>query len=230
MHPVLFRFQVLTLYTYGAMVALAVLASLVAAEVRAKRFGLEKSQAADVLFMLFLFGVLGARVFYVVQHWDAFAADPWSAFRLQEGGLVWYGGLICAAAGGIGYARWRGWPVLRLADFFAPISAMAHGIGRIGCFLNGCCYGRELPSGGHFPAQLLEAAGLFAVSAFLFAYARRNPALGRVLGAYLGLYGLLRFGVEFTRGDNAHHFYLTLPQWISLGFITAGFYLWKARR
>lgn len=240
MHPVLFRFHGLTLYSYGAAVAAAFFLSLVVSEARAPRHGIEKRQVADVLLVLFIGGVLGARLFYVIQHWADFAGDPMAAVRIQEGGLVWYGGLLCAIAGGAVYARWQRWPVMKLADFFAPVSAMAHGIGRIGCFFNGCCYGREaesfwaiaLPGEEHarYPAQLYEAFGLFAISAVLFIFSRRPRREGSVLWLYLCLYGLLRFSVEFLRGDNDHYFSLTIPQWMSLALVGAALFFSRMPR
>src|SRR5262245_36325763 len=105
----------------------------------APRAGVDPVQAADILFFLFVAGVIGARLFYVIQHFDEYASAPWRAFLLREGGLVWYGGLIVSASSGLLYAHWRGWALLKLSDFYVPILALAHGVGRLGCFMNGCC-------------------------------------------------------------------------------------------
>ena len=180
MHPVLFQFHGVTFYSYGLAVAVAMAVSLFVAEKRAGRFEFEKNLVADLLFVLFISGVIGARLVYVCQHWEDYATDRMGIFRIQEGGLVWYGGLFGALFFGIVYARWRKWPVLKLCDFFAPVSALAHGIGRVGCFLNGCCYGRRTASflGVHFPddayaripTQLYEALGRVN---------KRNPVIQR---------------------------------------------------
>src|SRR4029077_2882507 len=132
---------------------------------------------------------------------------------------VWYGGLFGAIFFGMLYARWRKWPILVLCDFFAPVAALAHGIGRIGCFFNGCCYGLRTDSifGVRFPGepyanlptQLYEAAGLFFISGFLFYFSSKPRRTGRVFLVYILFYAVLRFFLEFLRGDNAHHFYLT---------------------
>jgi len=240
MHPILLSLHGFTIYTYGFFVAVAMTASLIVTERRAVRFGFGKAEAADLLFVLFISGILGARIFYVWQHAQDFAVDWMAALRVQEGGLVWYGGLFGAILTGMLYARWRKWPILPLCDFFSPVAAMAHGIGRIGCFFNGCCYGLRTESifGVHFPGepyanlptQLYEAAGLFVISGFLFYYSRKPRREGSIFLKYIFLYAMLRFVIEFMRGDNQHYFYLTLPQWMSIGLVAAVFsisFLWR---
>lgn len=243
MHPILFQFHGITIYSYGFFTALAVVVSLFLAQKRAKRFGIDRAEAMDALFVLFISGILGARVFYVWQNFEDYTGDLWAVFRIQEGGLVWYGGLFGAIFLGTLYARLRHWPILKLCDFFSPIAALAHGIGRIGCFFNGCCYGLRTDSllGVHFPgepyanlpAQLFEALGLFFVSGLLFRFASKPRREGQVFLAYLGLYAILRFLIEFLRGDNTHYLRLTLPQWMSLGLLSAAallFYLTKKKK
>ena len=240
MHPILLHFGNFSIYSYGFCVAVAMLLSLYITQKRAAAYGVDQTTAADVLFAVFIFGIFGARVMYIVQNWDDYSGDLWAMFRLQEGGLVWYGGLFAAIFFGVLYALSRRWPILKLCDFFAPVAALAHGIGRIGCFFNGCCYGRRTDSwfGVHFPGdtyaklptQLYEALGLFMIAAFLFFYARKRRPEGSVVAMYLVLYAALRFVVEFFRGDNPHYFFLTPAQWISAGLIFASLALWAARR
>ncbi len=216
------------------------LISLYLSQKRADAHGIDKNTAADLLFALFIFGILGARAMYIWQNWHDYSYDLWAVFRLQEGGLVWYGGLFGGLLLGTLYTLWRRWPILKLCDFFAPIAALAHGIGRIGCFFNGCCYGKRTESflGVHFPGesyakiptQLYEALGLFAVSAVLFLYARKKRREGSVLWLYLALYAILRFCIEFFRGDNTHYALLTLPQWMSAGLLAASLFLFFVQR
>ena len=225
MHPVLFQFHGMTIYSYGFFTALAMVVALFLAEKRAKSFGLEAAQVADILFILFIAGIVGARAFYVWQHFEDYTSDLWAIVRIQEGGLVWYGGLFSAIFLGSLYARWRGWPILKLCDFFSPISALAHGIGRIGCFFNGCCYGIA-----KLPTQLFEALGLFMISGVLFYLLPKPHKEGKIFLFYLLFYSMLRFVMEFLRGDNKHFFYLTLPQWMSLGlFLSALLFLNKQK-
>lgn len=240
MYPVLFQTHGLTLYTYGFCVAVAMIISLVLAEVNAGRFGLEKTTAADALFAFFIFGILGARAMYVWLHLEEYSGDPWGIFRLQEGGLVWYGGLFGASFLGLIYARARSWPILKISDLMAPILPLAHGIGRIGCFLNGCCYGQRTQGswGVYFPgepyakipSQLYEALGLFLISAVLFWTAARPRRQGVLFLKYLMLYAVLRFLIEFSRGDNNHYFFFTLPQWMSAALFGATTFLWTIQK
>ena len=107
MYPILFQFHRINLYSYGLFVAAAMVMSLILAERRAGRFGFEPGMVADILFVLFLAGILGARILYVSQNFEDYRGDLWAIFRVQEGGLVWYGGLFGAMFCGALYARWR---------------------------------------------------------------------------------------------------------------------------
>ncbi|MCG3176366.1 MAG: Prolipoprotein diacylglyceryl transferase [Candidatus Omnitrophica bacterium] len=242
MYPVLFTAGGLTFYTYGLFVALAVAASFVYASVLARRAGLAAQDAADLVFLFFVTGVIGARLFYVVQNGADYVDEPLRAFRLQEGGLVYYGGFLTAAAAGALYGRLRGWPVLRWADVFAPVLALAHAIGRVGCFLNGCCYGRPAPDGWgvvypgddvtRVPVQLFESAALVVLSVYLVSRLRRDHGRdGRVFAGYLFFYALVRFSVEFMRGDQVTAGFLSVPQWTSLVLAAAGgYFLYRSGR
>lgn len=230
MHPVLFSFGSVEIYTYGFFTALAMIVAFAATMRTARRAGVDPLQAADMLFFLFVAGIVGARLFYVLQHFDEYGSRPWRAFLLREGGLVWYGGFIVSASAGLVYARWRGWPLLRLCDFYAPVLALAHGVGRLGCFMNGCCFGKPVSWGVAFPGdvvprvpvQVYEAASLIALALYLFRLGSVKRREGSVFAAYLFLYGTLRFCLEFLRGDQTVYSVLTLPQWTSLGLIAAG--------
>ncbi len=227
MHPVLFTAGPITVYTYGLFVALGLAAALVMVLRRADRAALPRAMALDLLFLFFVAGVAGSRLFYVLQHAEDYAADPARIFALREGGLVWYGGFITAASTGLIYARVHRWPILRLCDFFAPVVAVAHALGRLGCFFNGCCYGR-ITGGGwglvfpgdtfrRHPVQLYEAAALLVLAVALEWTLRRRPRREGVLFiAYLAAYGVLRFLLEFLRADQVPVAGLTPPQWTSL--------------
>jgi phosphatidylglycerol:prolipoprotein diacylglycerol transferase len=240
MYPILAKFQGLTVYSYGLCVALAVALVLVFSIRQAPRNYLSPNTAADLVFILFLAGVVGARIFYVLQHWDDFRSRGFSAFWIAEGGLVWYGGFIFAALTGRFYCRQHRLPLLKWADFFVPFLSLAHGIGRIGCFLNGCCYGHATNSFfsvrfpqemvQRHPVQLYEALGLFIVAGVLFWIAAQKKRVGEVAGWYLILYGTLRFVLEFLRGDQRLIYYLTLPQWGSLFLFLFGLGLLKTLR
>ena len=104
--------------------------------------------------ILLVLAIVGGRGLYALTHWADYARDPAGVFRIWEGGLMLYGGYFLAIAGGIVYARRANLLVWRAADAAAPSMALGIGIGRIGCFLNGCCFGlpTHLPWGVRFPA------------------------------------------------------------------------------
>lgn len=243
MFPILFKLGPVTVYTYGFFVALGVIVVLWLAVKRAKAFGFAPSAAADLVFFLFVAGVIGARFFFVAQHFEDYKANPLSAFSIQEGGLVWYGGFLFAVFAGIGYAVFRKWPVLKFCDFFTPFLPLAHAIGRLGCFFNGCCFGRITRSRwgvmfpgepfARYPTQLYEAAFLFLLSFFLFYLSSKKHREGEIFVLYLVFYSGFRFLIEFLRGDQVLLSGLTLPQWTSLflflGAVSLFFFIRKKR-
>lgn len=225
MHPILLKTPYFTIYSYGLCMAVAVMLAWVVSSRLARRAPYSPSQAADLLFVLFFSGVAGARVFYVLQHPSEYAGRWHAVFFLQEGGLVWYGGFIGAVGCGMLYAKWRRLSVLAWADLFSPVLALSQAVGRVGCWLNGCCFGRN----GH-AVQLYESAALVALSLFLFARFARRKIEGEVFALYLIGYGLVRFALEFLRGDQTAHMGLTLPQWISLCAVIFGSWFYADRR
>ncbi len=222
MHPVLFHVGSISVYSYGFCAAFAVLAVAVMAYGWAPKAGLSRTLALDVLFLLFVSGLAGARLWYVAQHWLEFSAKPLSMLWIQEGGLVWYGGFFMALFCGTIFAKIHKMPFFKWADFIAPLLALAHGIGRIGCYMNGCCY-------GHFfgaPTQLVESAALMALSFFLFYLWGRRSFDGQVVWAYVFFYSLTRFMIEFSREDQVISNGLSVAQWTSLilWVVAAGVY------
>ncbi|MEY4916408.1 MAG: Phosphatidylglycerol--prolipoprotein diacylglyceryl transferase, partial [Verrucomicrobiota bacterium] len=144
MHPIAFQLGSLPVRWYGVMMALGFLAGLWTATRRARRVKMFGS-------------IAGARTVYVTTYWkQEFASQPFSEiFMVQHGGLVFYGGLIGAALAGSGYLAWKKLPVWKIADILAPSIALGSVFGRIGCLMNGCCYGYpcDLPWAIHFPAD-----------------------------------------------------------------------------
>ena len=129
--------------------AAAFLAGLWTATLRARRENISGERIADVTLWLMIGAILGARIVYVTTYWkQEFADQPFSeVFMIQHGGLVYYGGLIGATVAGTFYILWKKMPLWKTADIFAPSIALGSVFGRIGCLLNGCCYGRacDLP-------------------------------------------------------------------------------------
>ncbi|HOW28143.1 MAG TPA: prolipoprotein diacylglyceryl transferase [Elusimicrobiota bacterium] len=221
MHPILLRFHSLTLHTYGLLVAFGFLAGYWIALRNMKRAGLSPSVSADLLWLLFLSGLLGARLAYVATAPAYYLAHPWETLKIWEGGLVWYGGFIAAVAVGYHTIRRKGLPALTVADALAPALALGHAIGRVGCFMAGCCYGKPtgLPWAVEFrhpeslaplnlpshPVQLYEASLGGILFILLMTLSRKDSwhvGSGRPALLYVFSYAVLRFLLEFLRGDD----------------------------
>ena len=240
MHPILLTLGPFTLYSYGLMmvVAYGVVAWLSARIARALPEDLRAisaEQLVDFCSVALLGGLLGGRLFYVALAWKEFVSAPWEVFAIWHGGLVWYGGFFGGLLAGWLYLRAKRLAFLRVMDQFIPFLALGHALGRIGCFLNGCCYGKPTDAWcgvlfpGHeqrvLPTQLFETLGLL----FLYITLRQlqQPAIlkrpGRVFAAYLIGYALLRFLIEALRGDQTAVWAgLTLQQIISLSLFLVG--------
>ena len=250
MHPIAFYFGALPIRWYGVMMALAFLAGLWTATRRARLANVHGEIIADVTMWLMLGSIVGARIVYVTTYWkQEFASQPFSEiFMVQHGGLVYYGGLIGATVAGLGYLTWKKLPVWKIADILAPSIALGSVFGRIGCLLNGCCYGRDcdLPWAIHFPADhethgagvhpteiydaLLNLILYFAL-AWLF---RRRKFDGQILALYFIGYAICRTTVEFFRGDypadHIHAGLFTPAQLVSAPILIVGLALFFWRR
>ena len=243
MHPILFHLGSFPVHSYGVMMALAFVFGLWTATLRGRREKISGETIADVALWVMIGTILGARTVYVMTYWnDEFAGQPLSEiFMIQHGGLVFYGGLIGAIIAGTIYLRWKKLPLWKIADVFAPSIALGSVFGRIGCLLNGCCFGRacDLPWAISFPpgnplgsptypvhpTEIYDALlnlGLYCFLAWLF---RRKKFDGQIFATYLICYAAMRSFVEYFRGDynNAHHhFGLTPAQLVSVPIFFAG--------
>jgi phosphatidylglycerol:prolipoprotein diacylglycerol transferase len=168
--------------------------------------------------------VLGARLFFVVQHWEVFIREPLEIPAIWHGGLVWYGGFLGGLVSMAVYLRLHAIPVLRGIDQIIPFVPLGHALGRVGCFLNGCCFGKPIGQ-TQVPTQLLESVSLLVLFLVLRRVQQRyvSAPAGRLFGTYLISYAVIRFFIEFLRGDQTVAWAgLTLQQLISLGALLAG--------
>jgi phosphatidylglycerol:prolipoprotein diacylglycerol transferase len=226
MRPVVLSWGPFTVYSYGLMMAVGFLMFLAYIRREARRDGMDPETLTNTAFAALVGGIVGARALFVALDWGYFAERPWDVFLLNRGGLVWYGGFAGGVAAAWLHARHRRLNVGRVFDIFTPPLALAQAIGRIGCFLNGCCYGFEahppagvcLPDGlgCRFPVQLLNTLLLTALFLVLHACHRRSVRPGGLLWIYGLGYGIIRFSTEFFRGDqSAVWLGLSLPQLLS---------------
>ena len=249
MHPIAFHLGSLPVRWYGVMMALAFIAGLWTATRRARQVNVSGDIIADVTLWLMLGSIAGARLVWVTTYWKTELADqPFrEVFMIQHGGLVFYGGLIGATVAGFIYLTWKKLPVWKIADILAPSIALGCVFGRVGCLLNGCCYGRacDLPWAIHFPADhethglavhpteiydgLLNLV-LYVFLAWLF---RRKKFDGQIFATYLIVYSVFRSIAESFRGDYpADHVHagLTSAQLVSVPILIAGLAVFFWRR
>ena len=205
MYNDLFSIGPFTVHGYGLMIAIGVLAALFIAEARAKK----RDMNADVLYPLTLvcvvFGFASAKVLFCIVEWRQFIKNPLQL--LTGNGFVVYGGIIGGVLAAFLYCRLKKLNFWDYFDIVLPSVAVAQGFGRIGCFLAGCCYGRETdsflgiafthsdyaPNGVKLlPTQLFSAAGMFLIAGFLFWYAKKERKKGQVGALYLVLYSIGR--------------------------------------
>ncbi len=153
MHPILFKIGQVTIYSYGVMVAIAFLVSIYLASLSAAKRGINQEKIMDLGLTLLISGIIGARLLYVLTEIEYYRANPLEMVMIWKGGLVFYGGFIAAFVCGWVFLKRNKIPVLKTCDHIVPYLALGQAIGRIGCFLNGCCFGKptNLPWGMIFP-------------------------------------------------------------------------------
>ncbi len=227
----------LPLFGYGFMLFLGMATAIWLATWRAGREGVPTDLIWDMAFCLFIGGITGGRLFYLVQKREEVFADVQTlpqllnaVFNLSQGGLVLYGALLAGAAAFFTFCHYRRVSPLGLADIITPSIFVGIGFGRIGCFLNGCCYGDEcsLPWAVQFPrgsatfealvfkkvipadalwtpplhpTQLYSALDGFLIAALTFWYFRHRRRNGECLAVALMIYPVTRFVIEILRND-----------------------------
>jgi len=236
MHPELFKIGPLTIHTYGVLVAAGFLLGLGLAVRQARKEGIPPDKIVDLGFYILLSALIGSRLFYILINASHYLKNPLDIFKIWEGGLVFYGGLLLAVPTVLWYVKKNNLSVWNTADLFAPSLAIGHAIGRLGCFFSGCCYGKPaegLPWAVTFtdpeslaiigvplhPTQLYESLGEF-INFFILIILRRYKSFnGQLFLTYIILYSVLRFIVEFFRGDVGRGFItsqLSFSQGISI--------------
>lgn len=246
MSPILFQIPGLNLpiYSYGLMLVIGFLAAVELAKHLARKSNLNPETFVNAGLIALVSGVAGARLSHVLenigQYTDpgrSFAANLWDAVNIRSGGLTFYGGLLLATPILIGYAIKKKLPLLHSMDIIAPCIMLGLAFGRIGCFLNGCCYGAacDLPWAvtfpGHetavHPAQLYSSLNAFILVAVLLAYYATPHAPGRVFALMLILKGASRFLLEMLRAEPAVLGPMSFSMVISLFvLIPTGVVLW----
>lgn len=239
MYPELFHIGPLPVKAYGFFLALGIMAGIAVVMRAARKTGYDPDLIFNLALYLVAAGVVGSRLAYVAVEWERYAADPWAMLKVWEGGLSFYGALGLCLPVVIWIARSRRIRLTALGDLLAPGVAAGYPFGRIGCFLNGCCYG--LPTEGWWgvafpfdgvvrhPAQLYSAGFGVLIFLLLWTVRGRKPFDGYLMMMYLILYSVYRFIIDFWRVSPPSPVQgLTLGQVVSLGVIAvSALFLWR---
>jgi len=199
MHPEICKIGPFTIYSYGLMLVAAFIVGTFFAAREAKRYGLSPDLIFNLTFIAFISGIIGSRLFFVVENLDIYLNNPLEIIMLAHGGLSWFGGLILGSISGLVFLKIKKAPVLNTLDILAPYIALAQAVGRVGCFLNGCCGGTIFNG---IPVQLVSSVLLLVIFFALRFMLRRPHLAGQIILTYLLLYSVKRFSIEFFRTDN----------------------------
>lgn len=249
MFPVLFQVGPIKIFTYGLLLAIAFISALYLAGRAAKRQGGDPQVIYDLGFYIVIAAIIGSRLFHVLLEWPYFVAHPWEILYLWKGGLAFQGGLIFGFLTAIFYIWRRGLPFWSTLDILAVGMPFGQFVGRLGCLMAGCCYGKptDLPWGITFkhpetlayprgvplhPTQLYESLLSLGVFFFLQWLLPRQRFPGQILATYFILAGAVRFLVEFWRGDDRGpilFWQFPTTQVVALGLAGAGLILWLWR-
>jgi phosphatidylglycerol:prolipoprotein diacylglycerol transferase len=248
--PILLDLGPLKVHAYGLGLALAFLLGSLWISRRARPLGYRDDELMRLAWWILASALIGARLYYVLQHPEEFG-DSWGEiFRVWRGGLTQYGGVIGALLVGALFIRSRGWSFREVGDLCAPALALGEGVARIGCFFNGCCFGQacslpwavSFPPGSHahwvlgstpvHPSQLYLSVANFLLFAVLARVRIPMARPGRLLAMYLVASSGIRFLVDFTRYYAPEDTFalgslrLAHSQWMMLAFLLMAAILW----
>jgi phosphatidylglycerol:prolipoprotein diacylglycerol transferase len=235
--PIIFTIGHFALRWYGLIIALAVGVGVWLAAREAERKGFNKNEIYDAVTWIAIAGLLGARLFYVLDHWpDQFAVNPISALYIWQGGLVIWGAVLAGLLAIAIIARSRRWPLLRLLDAFVPGLVLAQAIGRAACIITGDTVGP--PTSGPFglaytnpnamvpqlgvyytPMPAYELLGNLLIFGLIWQLRKRKLSDGALFIIYLILYSLERFLLGFTSAFKIVAFGFNQSQLISLAVL-----------
>lgn len=238
MHPILLKIGPITLYTYGLCVAVGFLLGSALSLMQSEKQGLSRTDVLDVLVAVLLGGLIGGRMLFVIINAGYFIENPLHVIFINEGGMAFHGGLAGGVIGAAIACRIKNISLFRILDLISPYAALGHAVGRIGCFFNGCCYGKPVAGGifavtfpgetlARVPVQIYESISLIILFLVLRVIASRKKFEGQVFSAYLVIYAILRFATESFRDDNPAVFAgMDLPRVISIGMLALGAGMW----
>lgn len=227
MRPILFQIFGLPVHSYGLMLAIAFLVGIVGVGKAAKRLEISFDTIIDLGTWILVGAIVGSRLAYIITEFSYYFANPLEIFKINSGGLAFHGGLIGGFLAGYWFIRWKKIFPWKLADLVAPFIALGYAITRIGCFLNGCCYGKTtaLPWGmkcaagdllSRHPTQIYSMLGSLILFGVLWRFRNHQRFSGFLFLLYVGLYSILRFVVEFFREGPLVFPWLSLAQMVCI--------------
>lgn len=250
MHPVLTEFGSITIYTYGFCIAVGAVAGFVYMARHGKRqFELTFDQSNTLFILLLAGGIIGGKFFVILERPSFYFSNLSQLF--SGSGFVFYGSLLSCIPLMLWFFKKHKIPLWPMLDVMAVVTCLVHGLGRIGCFMAGCCYGRPTRSvfGVVFtdpvcqaeplniplhPTQLYEAALIFSILLALLWLKKHRHFEGQLFLAYLIAYAVGRGVLELFRGDLDRGFlirdFVSTSQFISLLIIGGALYFYLTRR
>jgi len=245
MRPILIEFGGIALPSYGVMLVISFVCAILYVRHAAKKSSISLILIENLAFYLMVGVIVGGRILYVIFHWHQYENDLFGIIRIWEGGMMFFGGFIGAILAGFIYLRKQKISVLEVADIIAPAIALGEFFTRIGCFLNGCCFGTPstlfwaikfpphcvagsspVSQYALHPTQIFSS--LFGLVLFFFLNIRlkRSHKTGEIFAFYLIFSGVFRFGVDFIRYyENPSNFWIN--QVIAIAVAAAGFLLYN---
>lgn len=218
MHPDLFSIGPLTVHTYGVLIAIGFVTGLMVAIKTGKKYGIDPQRIMDISFLLIIMGIIGSRIAYILMNLSYYSANPLEIFKIWQGGLVFSGGLLAAIIAAFLYFKRHRMDILQMGDIFAPSIAIGQAFGRIGCFMAGCCYGRETsvswsvvftnpdsiaPLYKHLhPTQLYDSLSNIIIFVILMLLSARKKFNGQIFIWFLIMHSTARLIIERFRGDD----------------------------
>ncbi len=262
MLPILFKLGPITIHTYGFLLAIGFIVAMILGMKLGKEDGINTKDLSDLIFFSIIIGLLGAKIYLFFTEFSYYTKNPGQIKNLLTQAGVFYGGLIGGVLFAIWFIRKKKMNFKKIGDLAAPSIALGHFFGRMGCFAAGCCFGREasgcsvgvtfpdlsqetgVPIGKVlYPTQVFEAVlNLFNFIFLYILYKKYRTFDGKIFSIYIFNYSLIRFFVEYFRGDsdrgyiigsmNSPFASLSIPQFISLiGIFTSVFlYLFFKKR
>ena len=247
--PLPFGLPSLKIAAYGFMLALSAMLGILIASRRARKSGEDPASVLDLALIVIVAGIAGARLFYIIfeMKLSEIIENPLIIVAFHRGGLVFYGALALGIPAGLFYMKRKKLNIWKFADICTPSLALGIAFTRIGCFLNGCCFGKIAPDGLFcavtfpagtipyfhyheslplYPTQIISSLNAFILFGVLSIMFSRRKFDGQLFWTFGVLYSITRFLIEFLRGDNPHLMgFITPSQLLGLVLLPVSIYM-----